>query len=177
MIVPRARGLHAGRRLSWRDSQHGLRNRLHQPAGRRYAAGGRLRRMRAQRPMQARGDACACSWQQGRCAWHALLALAGSAAVVRRQVAARPVRGNWVTTWGTAQQLAVPARAIPARDTPPAKVQHRPCAWWPAPPWPAGPCASRCPTPSATAPVRIDAVQLAQPAGGSAPCRPAAVAR
>src|SRR5690242_18072638 len=30
--------------------------------------------------------------------------------------------GNWVAAWGTAQQLAVPVRAIPARETPPAKV-------------------------------------------------------
>jgi len=31
-------------------------------------------------------------------------------------------RGNWVAAWGTAQQLAVQARAIPARETPPPKV-------------------------------------------------------
>jgi lysophospholipase L1-like esterase len=31
-------------------------------------------------------------------------------------------QGNWVSAWGTAQQLAVPARAFPSRDTYPLKV-------------------------------------------------------
>ena len=35
----------------------------------------------------------------------------------RQQIVAARLRGNWVSAWGTAQQLAVPARAIPSPAT------------------------------------------------------------
>jgi lysophospholipase L1-like esterase len=52
----------------------------------------------------------------------AVLALVGGP-VSAQQLCGRACSGNWVAAWGTAQQLAVPARAIPARETPPAKVE------------------------------------------------------
>src|SRR5690349_3475300 len=50
-----------------------------------------------------------------------MLAVAGTATAAQPDCG-KSCRGNWISAWGTAQQLAVPARAIPARETPPAKV-------------------------------------------------------
>jgi len=47
----------------------------------------------------------------------AITGLAGSA-----ESCGKACKGNWVTTWGTAQQLVVPARAIPSAVTYPQKV-------------------------------------------------------
>jgi lysophospholipase L1-like esterase len=54
-------------------------------------------------------------------AWACVALLLASSADAA-QDCGKACQGNWVSTWGTAQQLAVPARAIPSRDTYPLKV-------------------------------------------------------
>ncbi|MEO8314112.1 MAG: SGNH/GDSL hydrolase family protein [Pseudomonadota bacterium] len=80
----------------------------------------------------------------------------------------KPCRGNWVASWGTAQQLAVQARAIPARETPPPKVEAQTVRMV-ARSTIAGKAIRLALSNSfGYAPVRIDAVQIARAAAGAA---------
>jgi lysophospholipase L1-like esterase len=76
-------------------------------------------------------------------------------------------RGNWVASWGTAQQLAIPARAIPERDRPPPRVQAQTVRMV-ARSTIAGKAVRIALSNSfGFAPVRIDAAQIARIASGS----------
>jgi lysophospholipase L1-like esterase len=95
-----------------------------------------------------------------------MLAMAGTATAAQPDCG-KACRGNWVSAWGTAQQLAVPIRAIPARETPPAKVAAQTVRMV-ARPTVAGRAVRVALSNSfGYAPVRIDAVQLARVASGS----------
>jgi len=96
----------------------------------------------------------------------ALVMLCGQAQA--QQACGKACSGNWVSAWGTAQQLAVPARAIPARETPPAKVAAQTVRMV-ARTTVAGRAVRIALSNSfGYAPVRIDAVEIAQVASGSA---------
>ena len=77
-------------------------------------------------------------------------------------------RGNWVAAWGTAQQLAVPARAIPSRDTYPLKVADQTVRMVARTTTPGKAVRVALSNSFGYAPVRIDAAALARQAVGSA---------
>jgi lysophospholipase L1-like esterase len=94
-----------------------------------------------------------------------VLALASGAAAA--QACGKSCRGNWISAWGTAQQLAVPVRAIPARDTPPARVAAQTVRMVARSTVTGRAVRVALSNSFGHAPVRIDAVQLARVAGGS----------
>ncbi len=88
--------------------------------------------------------------------------------VPAQQLCGKACSGNWVAAWGTAQQLVVPARAIPARETPPAKVAAQTVRMV-ARSTVAGRAVRIALSNSfGYAPVRVDAVEVARLASGSA---------
>ncbi len=96
------------------------------------------------------------------CAVLAFASVAGAA-----ESCGKACQGNWVATWGTAQQLAVPARAIPSRDTYPLKVSAQTVRMV-ARTTTAGRAVRVALSNSfGHAPVRIDAASLARSAGGA----------
>lgn len=76
-------------------------------------------------------------------------------------------RGNWVASWGTAQQLAIPARAIPERDRPPAKVQAQTVRMVARSTIAGRALRVALSNSFGMAPVRIDAAQIARVTSGS----------
>jgi lysophospholipase L1-like esterase len=99
--------------------------------------------------------------------WGLLLLAAAAAPAFGQSPCAKACRGNWVASWGTAQQLAVPARVIPARETPPAKVAAQTVRMVAR--TTVGGKALRVALSNSFgyAPVRVDAVQVARLASGS----------
>jgi len=96
------------------------------------------------------------------CAVLAIVSIAGAA-----EGCGKACEGNWVATWGTAQQLAVPARAIPSRDTYPQSVSAQTVRMV-ARTTTAGRAVRVALSNSfGNAPVRIDAASLARLASGS----------
>jgi len=88
--------------------------------------------------------------------------------VPAQQLCGKACSGNWVAAWGTAQQLAVPARAIPARETPPAKVEAQTVRMVARTTVAGSAVRIALSNSFGYAPVRIDAVGVARLAGGSA---------
>lgn len=76
--------------------------------------------------------------------------------------------GNWVAAWGTAQQLAVPPRAIPAAVTPPAKVERQTVRMIARPTVSGSALRVALSNSFGYAAVRIDAALVARHAGGGA---------
>lgn len=101
----------------------------------------------------------------------ALFAIAG-ASVAAQDGCGKACRGNWVAAWGTAQQLVVPARAIPARETPPAKLAAQTVRMIARTSIAGRAVRVALSNSFGYAPVRIDAVQIAQYAGSSSAIRP-----
>jgi lysophospholipase L1-like esterase len=102
----------------------------------------------------------------GRALCAMVLVLAGTLAVAQ-EGCGRSCRGNWVAAWGTAQQLAVPVRAIPARETPPAKVQAQTVRMVARSTIAGRAVRVALSNSFGHAAVRIDAVQIARVAGGA----------
>ena len=97
----------------------------------------------------------------------AMLAAHGSLAVAA-DGCGKACRGNWVATWGTAQQLAVPDRAIPARETPPPKVEAQTVRMVARATIAGSAVRVALSNSFGYAPVRIDAAEIARMVGGSA---------
>jgi lysophospholipase L1-like esterase len=88
--------------------------------------------------------------------------------VAAQQLCGEACSGNWVAAWGTAQQLAVPARAIPARETPPARVEAQTVRMVARTTVAGSAVRIALSNSFGYAPVRVDAVQIARLASGSA---------
>jgi lysophospholipase L1-like esterase len=99
-------------------------------------------------------------------AW-ALVLVAAVLPASGQALCAKTCRGNWVASWGTAQQLAVQARAIPARETPPAKVAAQTVRMVARTTLGGKALRVSLSNSFGYAPVRIDAVQVARIASGS----------
>jgi lysophospholipase L1-like esterase len=80
----------------------------------------------------------------------------------------KPCQGNWVAAWGTAQQLAVPARAIPAAVAYPQKVANQTVRMVTRVTVAGKAVRVALSNSFGYSPVRIDAAQLARQAEGAA---------